>query len=141
MDHDFGGYRRNFRQQAFDRKENIDLGTLGYQPPYKDYPKESLTDTYIAKLKDENKSPYVDYFAPEERNRIFQNVGLFDGRPNFARPVENALGSDFLIKYLNSNVVNPDDKITQVTARRFIEQDPRIGLAPGTFPDSGVATS
>lgn len=133
-------YRRSFRDQVVDKGTPVNAGTLGYIPEYKDFPTTSWRNQFIARLKDDNKELYKDYFGDEKRDPILGNVSLFDGRPDFTRDVDNNLGNSFLAKYLQTNLVPGDDKITQVSARSFVEQDPKQDLA-NKFPDSGVAVA
>ena len=133
-------FRRNLRQKDIAEGRPIDSGTLSYNPEYKDNPATSWKDQFVARLMDNNESPYTDFFGDDKREAILSNVELFDGRPNFSRPVDQNISTDFLTKYLQTNLVDPNDKITQVTSRAFIEQDPRQGLA-NKYPTEGIATT
>ena len=133
-------FRRNLRQKDVDEGRPVNAGTLSYNPEYKDHPAISWKDQFIARLSDNNKSPHIDFFGDDKRENVLGNVDLFDGRPNFPRPVDENLSNVFLTKYLQTNLVNPDDKITQVTARAFVEQDPKEGLA-NKYPSEGIATT
>jgi hypothetical protein len=133
-------FRRNLRQKDVAEGRPVNSGTLGYNPEYKDFPTESWKDQFVARLTDSNKSPHTDFFGDDKRENVLGNVDLFDGRPNFSRPVDQNMSNAFLSKYLQSNLVNPDDKITQVTARAFVEQDPKAGLA-NRYPSEGIATT
>lgn len=133
-------FRRNLRQKDIAEGRPINSGTLSYNPEYKDHPTTSWKDQFVARLTDNNKSPYTDFFGDEKRAQILENVDLFDGRPSFPRPVDQNMSNAFLSKYLQTNLVNPDDKITQVTARAFVEQDPKEGLA-NKYPTEGITTT
>ena len=132
-------HRRSFRDEVVDKGTPVNSGTLGYTPEYKDYPVTSWKDQFIARLS-ENKDLYRDYFGNNKRDPILENIGLFDGRPDFRRDSDNFQSNDFLAKYLQTNLVPGDDKITQVTARAFVEQDPKQDLA-NKYPSEGVATT
>ena len=133
-------FRRNLRQKDLAEGRPINSGTLSYNPEYKDHPAISWKDQFIARIVDSNKDPHVDFFGDDKRENVLGNIDLFDGRPNFPRPVDENLSNVFLSKYLQTNLVNPDDKITQVTARAFVEQDPKAGLA-NKYPSEGIATT
>lgn len=133
-------FRRNLRQKNVEVGHPVNAGTLSYNPEYKDHPAISWKDQFIARLADNNKSPHSDSFGDDKRENVLDNIDLFDGRPNFPRPVDEQLSNVFLTKYLQTNLVNPDDKITQVTAREFVEQDPKAGLA-NKYPSEGIATT
>lgn len=133
-------HRRNLRQQNLEQGATIGAGTLGYIPPYKDNPATSWKDQFVSRLSDTNKSPHDDFFDENERQNVLNKIGSLDGRPEFPRLSDNTLSLPFLVKYLQSNVVPGDDKITQVTAREFVEQDPRQGLA-NRYPGDGIVTT
>jgi hypothetical protein len=133
-------FRRNLRQKDVAEGRPINSGTLSYNPEYKDFPATSWKDQFVARLTDNNKSPYTDFFGDDKREDVLGNVDLFDGRPSFPRPVDQNMSTAFLSKYLQTNLVNPNDKITQVTARSFVEQDPKEGLA-NKYPSEGIATT
>jgi hypothetical protein len=131
-------YRRNLKQKAVDKEQPIDSGTLpAHNPQYKADP-ESWKNEFVARLK--NNKLDQDTFDEEERFNVVGNVELFDGRPQFGTNADNNVATDFLTKYLQGNLVENDRKITQVTARQFVEQDPKQGLA-GIYPEQGIATS
>ena len=132
-------FRRNLRQKDVDEGRPVNAGTLSYNPEYKEDP-ASWRNQFVARLFDNNKDPHVDFFGDDKRENILSNIDLFDGRPNFPRPVDMNMSNVFLTKYLQTNLVNPDDKITQVTARSFVEQDPKAGLA-NKYPSEGIATT
>ena len=133
-------FRRNLRQKDVAEGRPVNAGTLSYNPEYKDNPATSWKDQFIARIVDNNKDPHVDFFGDDKRENVLGNLDLFDGRPSFPRPVDQNLSNAFLSKYLQTNLVDPDAKITQVTARAFVEQDPKAGLA-NKYPSEGIATT
>lgn len=131
-------YRRNLKQEAVDKGQPVDSGTLpAYNPQYKTDPK-SWKNEFVSRLK--NNKLDEDTFDAQERADRLNDIAKLDGRPDFSADEDNGVASQFLVNYMSSNLVPGNDKITQVTAREFVEQDPKQGLA-GVYPEQGIATS
>lgn len=132
-------YNTKIRQQKVDKGEPVDndVSTSSFGEDFK--------NKFAARLRDTNQDPNKKSFGSfgnEERDNFITNkMPAIDGNPEFNKEQDQARASDFLNKYLATNLVPTEEKATAESTLGYMQGDPNSNLR-GKFPGSeGVATT